>query len=204
MPLALSVLVTAKSTLCWSRLEAARGLLYFHHATCMSLFGFVSYTASYKLNLHPTCLFISMNAQHQHTPRVRVRAQLLLDANTFELWWPVGYGAQPLYNFTFTYAPAHGSSNSTAVRALGMRKLELVREALGDTFSQGVGWETMFFRVNDVPIYAKGARLPLASLCATEGCCGLVEASAMQKQLYPCTTGVSPYMCVPCPGYSVS
>ena len=120
-----------------------------------------------------------------------MRAQLLLEANTFDLWWPVGYGVQPLYNFTFTYAPANGTSNSTAVRALGMRKLELVREALGDTFSQGVGWETMFFRVNDVPIYAKGARLPPVSLYVTVGCCGLAEASAMQK--LPCSCRLEKY-----------
>jgi len=83
--------------------------------------------------------------------------QILVSADTFELWWPVGYGNQPLYPFAIAYTPAgNSSSNSTLVRNVGFRTMELVREPRTETFTLDVQLESFYFRVNGVPIFARG------------------------------------------------
>ena len=85
--------------------------------------------------------------------------QILVDASTFELWWPVGYGGQTLYPFAIAYTPSAGNStsNSTLYRSVGFRTMELVREPRTETFTLEVQLESFYFRVNGVPIFARGA-----------------------------------------------
>ena len=60
-----------------------------------------------------------------------------------ELWWPNGFGAQPLYPFTVT------ADGQAIERKIGLRTVEIVRE------KEGKG-ETFGFRVNGVDVFAKG------------------------------------------------
>jgi beta-mannosidase len=66
-----------------------------------------------------------------------------------QLWYPHGYGAQPLYTVTAT-AITDGMSLHKATRRTGFRKGELVQQpdAIGKTF---------FFRVNGVDVFCGGS-----------------------------------------------
>ncbi|MEG8038421.1 glycoside hydrolase family 2 protein [Sphingomonas sp. LR60] len=62
-------------------------------------------------------------------------------------WQPVGYGAQPLYRVAGTLAE-NGTESDRAERRIGLRTVELIR-----------GGGAFGFKVNDTPIFAKGANL---------------------------------------------
>ena len=66
-----------------------------------------------------------------------------------ELWWPAGYGGQPLYRFTVKVNAAGHLADTSATKA-GLRSIVLHRE-----LDQ---WGRSFeFVVNGVPVFAKGA-----------------------------------------------
>ena len=65
------------------------------------------------------------------------------------LWWPRGYGEQHLYTLTVRLLE-DGKTVDTAVKKIGLRKMELVREP--DAYG-----ESYYHRVNGQPIFAMGA-----------------------------------------------
>lgn len=66
-----------------------------------------------------------------------------------QLWYPHGYGGQPMYDFVATVSPDDKSIDTT-YRRIGFRKAELVQEpdSIGKTF---------FFRMNNVDVFCGGS-----------------------------------------------
>lgn len=79
---------------------------------------------------------------------------LIVPAEQVQLWWPVGYGTQPLYAVTSTFTDS-SSSTSLLSRTIGLRTVELIRES----GPSGQAGKSFYFRINQLEIFIKGANL---------------------------------------------
>lgn len=75
----------------------------------------------------------------------------IFELENLQLWWPRGYGEQPLYRVVATLYDDTGELDRHEQR-LGLRRLQLVQQPL----SNGEG-TSFFFSVNNTPIYCGGA-----------------------------------------------
>ncbi|MBN1262462.1 MAG: glycoside hydrolase family 2 protein [Anaerolineae bacterium] len=82
-------------------------------------------------------------------PGGAVEAEMALDVQNPQLWWPNGFGAQPLYDVEIAIFEGDVTRDQKTYQ-LGLRTLELRQEP--DDFGA-----SFTFVVNGVPIFAKGA-----------------------------------------------
>lgn len=69
-----------------------------------------------------------------------------------ELWYPHGYGAQPLYTFTATLKDVKGREIDSVSKTIGVRSVKVVERELKD--QPGTSF---FFEVNGVPLFCGGS-----------------------------------------------
>jgi len=90
-------------------------------------------------------------AMATESPVADSRASLMIPITNPQLWWPNGYGAQPLYEVKIEVkAERSASTLASASYQIGLRTIELRQEPdeWGRSFT---------FVVNGVPIFAKGS-----------------------------------------------
>ena len=93
-------------------------------------------------------------APHALAPR---RVSLPLTVEQPRLWWPRGYGDQPLYRLEITLADPQGNPLHTTTQRLGLRTSQLVTDPDAqptDGLGQG---ETFHLLVNGQRVFCKGA-----------------------------------------------
>lgn len=91
---------------------------------------------------HPASLKLSRGL-NEHRFRVRV--------DNPKLWWPVGYGAQNLYDARVELRMGGEAEDERKFR-FGVRTVELVTES-----SEAPNGRVLYFKVNGVPVFCKGA-----------------------------------------------
>ena len=74
-----------------------------------------------------------------------------------KLWWPRGYGGQHTYELRVTAAGV--SSGRAITKRLGLRRVELVQEPAPPPVAHAPAGTSFYFRINGVPIYAKGSNM---------------------------------------------
>ncbi|KAJ7165676.1 glycoside hydrolase [Mycena crocata] len=77
-------------------------------------------------------------------------------AGTVEPWWPVGYGAQPLYTVSVSLLAKGGQTLDAQTKRLGFRRVALVQEPLAEADQYGTG-TTFLFEVNGVRMFMGGS-----------------------------------------------
>jgi beta-mannosidase len=84
-------------------------------------------------------------------PVTDTRLQHTFRLTSPQLWWPNGYGEQPLYRLEITLQRGTEELDRQETR-LGLRRLQLVQHALEDEAGS-----SFFFEVNNTPVFCGGA-----------------------------------------------
>ncbi|KAJ3532447.1 hypothetical protein NM688_g7423 [Phlebia brevispora] len=91
------------------------------------------------------------------------QAEFKLSEAACELWYPVGYGSQPLYTVKITIADEDGRVLDSKSQKIGLRRVQVVQEPLQDQPGR-----TFLFEVNNIRIFCGGSNwIPADSFLTT-------------------------------------
>eukprot|EP00051_Salpingoeca_urceolata_P023405 m.396250 g.396250 ORF g.396250 m.396250 type:complete len:1245 (+) comp20102_c1_seq16:524-4258(+) len=137
-----------------------------------------AHTVSYATGLTSGVLTVtgswgSTQAVNVSLPSGDSAVSVSLKADSVDLWWPRGLGAQAMYNITVSLSLDSGGPPIAVTRRIGFRLAALVTG--NDTDPEWVKWaqqggqgngnHTVMLRVNGVPVFSKGANMiPMETL----------------------------------------
>ncbi|GEM47876.1 beta-mannosidase [Deinococcus cellulosilyticus] len=101
--------------------------------------------------LHITLLGPDGQVVQQQQVQASESSQVLFQVDAPELWFPNGYGKQPLYTLQVRLQAGNEVLDQKQLR-LGMRRLRVVQEAV-----LGESGRSFYFEVNNQPIFSGGA-----------------------------------------------
>ncbi|KAH8106015.1 glycoside hydrolase family 2 protein [Cristinia sonorae] len=117
--------------------------------------------ASVNINGPDGVLFVG-----QHSIRISespIVANFALSAGTFELWYPVGYGKQPLYTAEIIIADEQGKVLDRKTEKFALRRALVVQDELIDQEGR-----TFLFEINNIRIFCGGSNwIPADSFLTT-------------------------------------
>ena len=107
---------------------------------------------------------LSLDGQIAHStthPVIGAHDRIRFSVPDAKLWWPRGYGAQPLYDLTLQLVDGDGATLATHTQRVGLRTLKLQRTDVTD--KEGTG--EFVFVVNGTKVFAKGTNwVPLDAI----------------------------------------
>ncbi|KAL7420732.1 hypothetical protein Q5752_004683 [Cryptotrichosporon argae] len=89
--------------------------------------------------------------------------EFTLAKGSVEAWWPLGYGAQPMYDLDVAWLDAHGHELATHHQRVAFRHFELVQAPL-----DGQPGTSFVFEINGVRVFCAGANWIPADSFLTE------------------------------------
>ncbi len=105
-------------------------------------------SASYNVKISKDGKIIAEKSVPVTSYNLRVR----FDNVEAELWWPRGYGAQPLYDAEVSLLDKDGKELAKNIRKIGFRTVELEYADICPPDEKG----KFLFKVNGIPIFIKG------------------------------------------------
>ncbi|XP_028033866.1 beta-mannosidase [Bombyx mandarina] len=118
------------------------------------------FSASLQVEGGQTLVFggdVDINTKEDKTAEVELN--ITISENVVRMWWPNGYGDQPLYELNVYLSNSHDVEISHKKLLIGFRTIELIEEdasiKLGNsTSAKGL---TFYFKVNGYPLFMKGS-----------------------------------------------
>lgn len=108
------------------------------------------------------CTSVSASPPYDLLGEFSTDVWLTVPGDLVQLWWPAGYGEQPLSNCTMTFTD-QGNFTDTIHRTVGFKTVAVIREP-GPPGQNGTSF---YYEINGLPVFVKGANMIPADIFHT-------------------------------------